>query len=62
MCSRWWLLSLILLVALGCAAEDQPALERRPMAVLANRETAKAEDMMRHAVVAAQKHFDDMYA
>lgn len=28
---------------------------------LANRDTAKAEDMMRHAVVAAQKHFDEMY-
>jgi xylose isomerase len=31
------------------------------MAVLAKRETAKAEDMMRHAVVAAQKYFDAMY-
>ena len=31
------------------------------MALLAARETAKAEDVMRHAVVAAQKHFDDMY-
>ncbi len=28
---------------------------------LANRETAKAEDMMRAAVVSAQKHFDQMY-
>jgi xylose isomerase len=28
---------------------------------LANRDTAKAEDMMRHAVVAAQKYFDEMY-
>ena len=28
---------------------------------LANRDTAKAEDMIRHAVVAAQKHFDEMY-
>jgi xylose isomerase len=28
---------------------------------LASRDTAKAEDMMRHAVVAAQKHFDEMY-
>lgn len=28
---------------------------------LAHRETAKAEDMMRHAVVAAQTHFDEMY-
>ena len=31
------------------------------MKVLANRETAKAEDMMRHAVVAAQEYFDEMY-
>jgi len=31
------------------------------MALLAKRETAKAEDMMRAAVVAAQKHFDEMY-
>jgi xylose isomerase len=31
------------------------------MAVLAKRETAKAEDMMRAAVVAAQKYFDQMY-
>lgn len=29
--------------------------------VLANRETAKAEDMMRGAVVIAQRHFDVMY-
>jgi len=32
------------------------------MTVLANRQTAKAEDMMRHAVVAAHKYFDEMYA
>jgi xylose isomerase len=31
------------------------------MKLLAQRETAKAEDMMRHAVVAAQKYFDEMY-
>ena len=31
------------------------------MGVLAKRETAKAEDMMRAAVVSAQKHFDKMY-
>jgi len=31
------------------------------MSVLAKRETAKAEDMMRAAVVNAQKHFDQMY-
>lgn len=28
---------------------------------LINRETAKAEDLMRHAVVQAQKYFDEMY-
>ena len=32
------------------------------MAALAERETAKAEDMMRGAVVAAQKYFDEMYS
>ncbi len=37
---------------------DTPAL----MAALAERETAKAEDMMRGAVVAAQKYFDEMYS
>lgn len=31
------------------------------MQVLAKRETARAEDMMRAAVVAAQKYFDEMY-
>jgi len=31
------------------------------MDVLSKRQTAKAEDMMRHAVVTAQKHFDEMY-
>jgi hypothetical protein len=31
------------------------------MAVLAKRETARAEDMMRAAVVSAQKSFDQMY-
>ncbi len=31
------------------------------MGVLAKRETARAEDMMRAAVVAAQKYFDEMY-
>jgi xylose isomerase len=31
------------------------------MALLAKRETARAEDMMRAAVVAAQKYFDEMY-
>jgi xylose isomerase len=28
---------------------------------LANRDTAKAEDMVRHATVTAQRHFDEMY-
>jgi len=32
------------------------------MGVLAKRETAKAEDMMRAAMVSAQKHFDEVYA
>ena len=31
------------------------------MKLLAERETAKAEDMMRAAVVNAQHHFDEMY-
>jgi hypothetical protein len=31
------------------------------MKTLAKRETAKAEDMMRGAVVNAQHHFDEMY-
>jgi xylose isomerase len=31
------------------------------MLSLANRQTAKAEDMMRAAVVAAQRYFDEMY-
>jgi len=31
------------------------------MNVLGKRETAKAEDMMRDAVVAAQKYFNEMY-
>jgi len=29
--------------------------------VLGKRETAKAEDMMRDAVVSAQRYFDEMY-
>jgi hypothetical protein len=35
---------------------------QRNMSFLGNRETAKAEDMMRAAVVDAQKLFDQMYA
>jgi xylose isomerase len=34
---------------------------KKLMAMLAGRETAKAEDMMREAVVAASKHFKEMY-
>jgi xylose isomerase len=32
------------------------------MKAFAQRDTAAAEDIMRHAVVAAQKYFDEMYA
>lgn len=31
------------------------------MSVLSKRETAKAEDIMRHAVMTAQKYFDEVY-
>jgi xylose isomerase len=34
---------------------------RELIKTLAKRETAKAEDIMRAAVVSAQKHFDQMY-
>jgi xylose isomerase len=34
---------------------------KKLMSVLAKRETAKAEDMMRAAVVTAQGYFDKMY-
>ncbi len=34
---------------------------KKLMDVLSKRQTAKAEDMMRSAVVAAQQHFDEMY-
>ncbi|MHC5053998.1 MAG: TIM barrel protein [Planctomycetota bacterium] len=43
--------------AKAAAELDQKAL----MGSLAARETAKAEDAMRHALVSAQKHFDEMY-
>jgi xylose isomerase len=43
--------------AQAAAELDTKALSK----VLANRETAKAEDLMRHAVVAAQNYFDKMY-
>ncbi len=36
-------------------------LNTNAMQVLANRQTAQAEDMMRAAVVAAQENFDRMY-
>jgi xylose isomerase len=50
---------------LSWEACEQAAREldiRALMKVLAHRETAKAEDLMRHAVVGAQKAFDKMYA
>jgi xylose isomerase len=43
--------------AIAAKGLDMTALAK----LLAARETAKAEDMMRHAVVSAQKHFDGMY-
>ncbi len=49
---------------LSWEACDKAAREldtKKLMDLLAKRETAKAEDMMRHSVVAAQKHFDEMY-
>jgi len=49
---------------LSWQACDKAATEldtKQLMNVLAKRETAKAEDMMRAAVVAAQKNFDQMY-
>jgi xylose isomerase len=49
------------LVVLSCAKAAAELDTKALMAVLAKRETAKAEDMMRAAVVAAQKHFDEMY-
>jgi xylose isomerase len=45
----------------ACAKAAKELDTKALMAVLAKRETAKAEDMMRAAVVAAQKHFDEMY-
>jgi len=45
----------------ACAKAAAELDTKALMAVLAKRETAKAEDMMRAAVVAAQKHFDEMY-
>ena len=45
----------------ACAKAADELDTKALMAVLAKRQTAKAEDMMRGAVVAAQKHFDNMY-
>jgi len=49
---------------LSWQACDKAAMEldtKQLMGMLAKRETAEAEDMMRAAVVAAQEHFDGMY-
>ena len=45
----------------ACAKAAKELDTKALMAVLAKRETAKAEDMMRAAVVAAHSHFDKMY-
>ena len=45
----------------ACEKASQELDTEALMAVLAKRETAKAEDMMRAAVVSAQKFFDEMY-
>ena len=50
--------------ALSWEACEKAAAELDTAQLLAHleaRETARAEDMMRHAVVAAQNHFDEMY-
>ena len=52
----WWLSPLTVLLALGCAAEDQPALQRRPMEVLTNRETLP-ESEAAHALTFAFQEF-----
>ncbi len=46
----------------ACEKAAQALNTAQLMKHLAERNTAKAEDMIRHAVVAAQKHFDEMYA
>ncbi|MBN1807979.1 MAG: xylose isomerase [Planctomycetes bacterium] len=46
----------------ACAAAARELDMKTLMKKLAARNTAGAEDIMRHAVVAAQKHFDDTYA
>ena len=45
----------------ACEKAAQELDTKALMEVLAKRQTAKAEDMMRGAVVAAQKYFDEMY-
>ena len=45
----------------ACAKAAAELDTKALMAVLAKRETAKAEDMMRAAVVSAQRSFDEMY-
>jgi len=45
----------------ACAKAADELDEAQLMKLLANRETAKAEDMMRAALVSAQKNFDTMY-
>jgi xylose isomerase len=45
----------------ACAKAAKELDTKALMGVLAKRQTAKAEDMMRHAVVAAQGYFDKMY-
>jgi xylose isomerase len=45
----------------ACEAAAAGLNVKQLMTVLANRETAKAEDMMRDAVVAASKYFKEMY-
>ncbi len=45
----------------ACEKAAQELDTKTLMGVLAKRETAKAEDMMRSAVIAAQQYFDEMY-
>jgi xylose isomerase len=45
----------------ACAQAAQELNEKQLMKYLTARETAKAEDVIREAVVEAQKHFDQMY-
>jgi xylose isomerase len=45
----------------ACAKAADELDSKQLMKYLTNRETAKAEDMMRAALVSAQKHFDQMY-